>query len=102
MNKYVYDFSVPQDYKLNPGAVESIFEQPNQPNNILVGYNRGLIVLWNRVDNSAVKTFIANQQLEALCWKEDGRNFLSAHNDGKPKILFINDYTPFTKLILIV
>lgn len=74
--------NVPQDYKLNPGAVESIFEQPNQPNNILVGYNRGLIVLWNRVDNSAVKTFIANQQLEALCWKEDGRNFLSAHNDG--------------------
>ncbi|XP_072398272.1 lethal(2) giant larvae protein [Diabrotica undecimpunctata] len=74
--------NVPQDYKLNPGAVESIFEQPDQPNNILIGYNRGLIVLWNRVDNTAVKTFIANQQLECLCWKEDGRNFLSSHNDG--------------------
>ncbi|XP_057666657.1 lethal(2) giant larvae protein isoform X2 [Diorhabda carinulata] len=74
--------NVPQDYKLNPGAVESIFEQPDQPNNILVGYNRGLIVLWNRIDNTAVKTFIANQQLECLCWKDDGRNFMSSHNDG--------------------
>ncbi|KAJ8910731.1 hypothetical protein NQ315_016129 [Exocentrus adspersus] len=74
--------NVPQDYKLNPGAVESIFEQPEHPNNILVGYNRGLIVLWNRVDNTAVKTFISNQQLESLCWKEDGKFFLSSHNDG--------------------
>lgn len=76
-------FSVPQDYKLNPGAVESIFEQPEHPNNILVGYNRGLIVLWNRVDNTAVKTFISNQQLESLCWKDDGKFFISSHNDGK-------------------
>ncbi|XP_074039294.1 LLGL domain-containing protein l(2)gl isoform X1 [Leptinotarsa decemlineata] len=74
--------NVPQDYKLNPGAVESIFEQPEHPNNILIGYNRGLIVLWNRVDNSAVKTFISNQQLESIYWKEDGRHFLSSHNDG--------------------
>ncbi|CAG9824720.1 unnamed protein product [Phaedon cochleariae] len=74
--------NVPQDYKLNPGAVESIFEQPDHPDNILVGYNRGLIVLWNRSDNTAVKTFISNQQLESLCWKEDGRHFLSSHNDG--------------------
>ncbi|KAJ8934155.1 hypothetical protein NQ318_012851, partial [Aromia moschata] len=73
--------NVPQDYKLNPGAVESIFEQPEQPNNILIGYNRGLIVLWNRVDNNAVKTFISNQQLEALCWKDE-KYFLSSHNDG--------------------
>ncbi|CAG9865318.1 unnamed protein product [Phyllotreta striolata] len=74
--------NVPQDYKLNPGAVESVLEQPNHPNHILIGYNRGLIVLWNKADNAAVKTFIANQQLEALTWKEDGRHFLSAHNDG--------------------
>nr|CAH7767704.1 unnamed protein product [Callosobruchus chinensis] len=74
--------SVPQDYKLNPGAVEAIYEQPDNPNNILVGYNRGLIVLWNRSENTATKTFISNQQLESLCWKEDGRHFISSHNDG--------------------
>nr|CAH7738666.1 unnamed protein product [Callosobruchus chinensis] len=74
--------NVPQDYKLNPGAVEAIYEQPDNPNNILIGYNRGLIVLWNRSENTATKTFISNQQLESLCWKEDGRHFISSHNDG--------------------
>lgn len=78
-----YCFSVPQDYKLNPGAVEAVLEQPDQPNNILIGYNRGLIVLWNRAENTAVKTFINNQQLESLCWNDSGKSFTSSHNDGK-------------------
>lgn len=75
---------MPQDYKLNPGAVESILEQPGQPNNILIGYNRGLMVLWNRAENVAAKTFISNQQLECLCWKDD-YHFLTSHNDGKAR-----------------
>lgn len=78
-------FSVPEDYKLNPGAVESVTEQPNQPNNILIGYNRGLIVLWNRTENIADKTFVSSQQLEALCWNDDGETFTSSHNDGESK-----------------
>ncbi|XP_076275605.1 LLGL domain-containing protein l(2)gl isoform X3 [Rhynchophorus ferrugineus] len=73
--------NVPQNYKLNPGAVESIIEQPDQPNNILIGYNRGLVVLWNKTDNTSAKVFISNQQLECLCWKTDSI-FLSCHNDG--------------------
>ncbi|KAK9707867.1 LLGL2 [Popillia japonica] len=74
--------NVPQDYKLNPGAVEAIFEQPGHPNNILIGYNRGLIVLWDRSENTTVKTFASTQQLESLCWHEDGESFTSSHNDG--------------------
>ncbi|XP_050298869.1 lethal(2) giant larvae protein homolog 1 [Anthonomus grandis grandis] len=73
--------NVPQDYKVNPGAVESILEQPGQPNNILIGYNRGLMVLWNRSENVASKTFISNQQLECLCWKDE-QHFVTSHNDG--------------------
>ncbi|XP_030755265.1 lethal(2) giant larvae protein isoform X2 [Sitophilus oryzae] len=73
--------NVPQNYKLNPGPVESIIEQPDQPNNILIGYNRGLIVFWNKAENASTKVFISNQQLECLCWKSD-HIFLSSHNDG--------------------
>lgn len=84
--EYVYQdvvmTNIPQDYKLNPGAVEAILEVPDHPSNILIGYNRGLIVQWNHEDDVAVKTFISNQQLEYLCWKEDGRHFISSHNDG--------------------
>lgn len=98
--------SVPQDYKLNPGAVEAILEQPNQPNNILIGYNRGLIVLWNRSENTATKTFINNQQLESLSWNDDGKSFTSSHNDGsymiwdveqgdKPAEEAVTTYGPF-------
>ena len=38
---------------MNPGAVESISEQPNSPDHILIGYTRGLLVLWNRKTLSA-------------------------------------------------
>lgn len=75
-------FSVPEDYKLNPGAVEIIAEQPDKPSNILIGYNRGLMVLWNRVENTAIQTFISSQQLESVYWHENGTEFTSSHNDG--------------------
>ncbi|XP_031353819.1 lethal(2) giant larvae protein isoform X1 [Photinus pyralis] len=98
--------NVPEDYKLNPGAVEAVAEQPDQPNNILIGYNRGLMVLWNRTENLAVKTFVSNQQLESFCWHDDGQSFTSSHNDGsyvswdltdddKPMTEPITTYGPF-------
>lgn len=40
------------------------------------------MVLWNRDDNSATQTFISSQQLESVCWHEDGQQFTSSHNDG--------------------
>lgn len=46
-------FRVTEDFKINPGAVEAIAEQPGNPDNILIGYNRGLVVLWNRAASSA-------------------------------------------------
>ena len=52
---YIYFFffvcvvsSVPEDYKVNPGPVEAIAEHPTEPNKILIGYQRGLIVLWDK------------------------------------------------------
>ncbi|KAL2726794.1 lethal(2) giant larvae protein 1 isoform X1 [Vespula squamosa] len=45
--------NVPDDYKKNPGAVEAIAEQPGHPDNILIGYNRGLMVLWNKATPGA-------------------------------------------------
>lgn len=45
-------FRITEDFKINPGAVEAIAEQPENANNILIGYNRGLMVLWNRETSS--------------------------------------------------
>lgn len=51
LNWWIY--SVPEDYKKNPGAVEAIAEQPGHPDSILIGYNRGLMVLWNKATPGA-------------------------------------------------
>ncbi|XP_070527899.1 lethal(2) giant larvae protein homolog 1 isoform X4 [Cardiocondyla obscurior] len=72
---------VPEDYKKNPGAVEAIAEQPGHPDNILIGYNRGLMVLWNKATPGAQQTFVSTQQLESVHWISENR-FVSSHNDG--------------------
>ncbi|XP_018338209.1 PREDICTED: lethal(2) giant larvae protein homolog 1 isoform X3 [Trachymyrmex septentrionalis] len=73
--------NVPEDYKKNPGAVEAIAEQPGHPDNILIGYNRGLMVLWNKATPGAQQTFVSTQQLESVHWISENR-FVSSHNDG--------------------
>ncbi|XP_024889956.1 lethal(2) giant larvae protein homolog 1 isoform X2 [Temnothorax curvispinosus] len=82
--------NVPEDYKINPGAVEAIAEQPGHPDNILIGYNRGLMVLWNKATPGAqqlmglfsrAQTFVSTQQLESVHWISENR-FVSSHNDG--------------------
>ncbi|CAK1595865.1 unnamed protein product [Parnassius mnemosyne] len=72
----------PEDFKVNPGAVEAICEHPKVPTRLLIGYNRGLVILWDRVAASPTHTFASNQQLESLCWNDDGEHFTSSHNDG--------------------
>lgn len=74
--------NAPEDFKVNPGAVEGLLLHPTEPNQILIGYARGLIVMWDKEANSAVQTFVANQQLEGLSWRNDGTQFVSVHNDG--------------------
>ncbi|XP_048482979.1 lethal(2) giant larvae protein isoform X3 [Plutella xylostella] len=72
----------PEDFKVNPGAVESLCEHPKVPSRLLIGYNRGLVVLWDRTAAAPTHTFVSNQQLESLCWNDDGDHFTSSHNDG--------------------
>lgn len=64
--------SCPEDFKVNPGAVESLCEHPKVPSRLLIGYNRGLVVLWDRAAAAPTHTFVSNQQLESLCWNDDG------------------------------
>ncbi|KAL1453315.1 hypothetical protein WDU94_007463 [Cyamophila willieti] len=74
--------NVPEHYKLNPGPVEAIAEQPGSPHHIVIGYSKGLVVLWDRTTNTANQTYISSQQIESLCWDSEGTKFISSHNDG--------------------
>ncbi|XP_014285464.1 lethal(2) giant larvae protein isoform X3 [Halyomorpha halys] len=73
--------NVPEDYKINPGAVDAMAIQPDNPDNLLIGYERGLMVLWNMKKPAAEQTCISMQGVESVDWK-DNETFVSSHNDG--------------------
>lgn len=54
---------------------------------ILIGYKKGLVVLWNHERCSVQATFSIQssdqpQEVESLSWHADGTKFISAHGDG--------------------
>ncbi|KAL8573601.1 hypothetical protein ACOMHN_007154 [Nucella lapillus] len=98
--------NVSDDFKVSPGAVEAIAVHPTKPDQFLIGYNRGLIVLWDNKDNNTEQTYNAAQQLESLTWNRNGAEFFSAHADGsyitwdandssEPKEPSVTPYGPF-------
>ena len=74
---------LPSDQPRLLGAAEQILEHPLDPNRILIGYNRGQLVLWNLETEKLEKFYASGQQLESVCWSSDaGNEFISSHNDG--------------------
>lgn len=105
--------SVPDDYRCGKalGPVESLQGHLRDPTKILIGYSRGLLVIWNRAARCADRIFLGNQvcggggrpaavpgpqltaaaltpvhpapqQLESVCWERSGRTLVSSHSDG--------------------
>jgi len=75
--------NVPDNYKLNPGAVEALVEHPTLSGVWIIGYTRGLVLIWDKSTQLTTSTLISQQQLENLCWKSGSSNSLvSCHNDG--------------------
>ncbi|XP_069050580.1 LLGL scribble cell polarity complex component 2 isoform X2 [Lepisosteus oculatus] len=74
---------VPEDYvgRRNLECVEALQENPQNENQILIGYSRGLMVVWDLERNRATRHFLGTQQLESVWWTQDGHIF-SSHNDG--------------------
>ncbi|XP_053148977.1 LLGL scribble cell polarity complex component 2 isoform X2 [Hemicordylus capensis] len=75
---------VPEEYlnRRSLELVEALREHPQNPNQILIGYSRGLIVLWDLINNKATHQFLGNQQLENLFWQRNGHKIISCHYDG--------------------
>ncbi|XP_035198197.1 LLGL scribble cell polarity complex component 2 isoform X3 [Oxyura jamaicensis] len=75
---------VPEDYcnRRSCELVEALREHPKNPDQILIGYSRGLIVLWDLQNNKVTHHFLGSQQLENLYWQRDGSKFVSCHYDG--------------------
>lgn len=53
---------------------------------ILIGYKKGLIVLWNHESSNVQHTFPNSIDLESISWNNDGSKFISSHADGSQSI----------------
>uniref|UniRef100_UPI0037E8AAC8 LLGL scribble cell polarity complex component 2 isoform X1 n=1 Tax=Semicossyphus pulcher TaxID=241346 RepID=UPI0037E8AAC8 len=76
--------SVPDDYigRRNLEHVEALQENPVNPNQVVIGYGRGLMVIWDLEKQCAIQHIPATQQLESVWWTEDAGYILSSHSDG--------------------
>uniref|UniRef100_A0A671VIM0 LLGL scribble cell polarity complex component 2 n=1 Tax=Sparus aurata TaxID=8175 RepID=A0A671VIM0_SPAAU len=74
--------SVPEDYigRRNLEHVEALQENPVNPNQIVIGYGRGLMVIWDLEKQCSV---LDKQLITSIVWwTEDGGYILSSHSDG--------------------
>lgn len=60
---FSYSPRVPEDYRCGKalGPVESLQEHPQDSAKILIGYSRGLMVLWDRSSREVHHLFLGNQ-----------------------------------------
>uniref|UniRef100_A0A6Q2YH66 Lethal giant larvae homologue 2 domain-containing protein n=1 Tax=Esox lucius TaxID=8010 RepID=A0A6Q2YH66_ESOLU len=81
---FLLSCSIPEEYggRRSLEHVESLQENPANPQQVLIGYGRGLMVIWDLDCQSAVKHILATQPLESVWWTEDGLRVLSSHSDG--------------------
>ncbi|XP_069510871.1 LLGL scribble cell polarity complex component 2 [Ambystoma mexicanum] len=75
---------LPDDYcnRRSLESVECLQEHPRNSNQILIGYGRGLMVVWDLSSRRILQQFLGVQQLENVFWQRDGRQVISCHNDG--------------------
>ncbi|XP_077315728.1 LLGL scribble cell polarity complex component 2 isoform X1 [Lithobates pipiens] len=63
-------------------SVEALEEHPRNPNQLLIGYSRGLMMAWDTSTGCSVRHFLGTQQLENVFWCRDAQQIISCHNDG--------------------
>ncbi|KAM8945886.1 LLGL scribble cell polarity complex component 2 [Pelodytes ibericus] len=63
-------------------SVESLQENPRDPDQLLIGYSRGLMMVWDVTRSRTVRQFMGTQQLENVYWCRDEKQIISSHNDG--------------------
>jgi len=91
--------------KTNGGSVEALSQHPFDSSKLLIGYKKGIIVLWNQDKIKAEGTFKATHELEGFYWHHSASQFVSAHERGMFAIWTVPDtedgdvlqdsYTPY-------
>ncbi|XP_075033942.1 LLGL scribble cell polarity complex component 2 isoform X2 [Mixophyes fleayi] len=63
-------------------SVEALQEHPKNPDLLLIGYSRGLMMVWHVSSRRSVQHYLGTQQLENIFWCRDAQQIISCHSDG--------------------
>ena len=73
--------NIPDDHKEKPGEVVQVAQNPFLPDQIMIGYTAGFMVLWDTGTKALLNILKAPGVLNSLCWKSEDE-FYSSHDDG--------------------
>ena len=68
--------------KNHPGAVSNLSCNPVDNGKILIGFETGLLCLWDLTLKKGEQRYLYNQRLTSISWNMDGSQFVCSHNDG--------------------
>ncbi|CAF0873638.1 unnamed protein product [Brachionus calyciflorus] len=69
--------------KTKPGKVIHLSEHPLDSSKLLIGYDSGLIVLWNlKAKRGEMRFYGTAESMSSISWFYDGKQFISSHNNG--------------------
>lgn len=81
--------------------VEALQEHPRDPNQILIGYSRGLVVIWDLQGSRVLSHFLSSQvgvppgsprpppDTSSPCLRQGGAGYGTAPPDPSPRMLFL-------------
>ena len=68
--------------KTHPGPVVHLSDNPLDANKLLIGYESGLIVLWDMRGKYAELRWQSHEPLKSISWHYEGKHFVTSHIDG--------------------
>jgi syntaxin-binding protein 5 len=69
--------------KTKPGRVVHLSDHPLDPSKVLIGFDSGLIVLWNlKIKRAEFHYYGTSEAMSSIGWFYDAKQFMSAHNNG--------------------
>eukprot|EP01135_Chromosphaera_perkinsii_P005577 Nk52_evm2s353 gene=Nk52_evmTU2s353 len=76
--------------KNHPGAIISVEECPMNDQLLLIGFEKGVLVLWDVKEKKVCKRFgtglPTTLPLTSVCWYSDGKQFITSHSTGPMRI----------------
>ena len=73
--------NIPEDHQEYPGEIVEISTNPWQPDQVMIGYSAGYMMLWDLATKSLLNILKSQVNLEDFCWRSEDE-FYSCHSDG--------------------